>query len=91
MIERIFYIKLFGDFIKKKIGNHKIKITLVDFENFIVIKGQTTSDVVLNMSELVDEFKTFHDVPKNSNFNTIDILEYNKPVFFSEVTVIRVS
>jgi hypothetical protein len=83
-----FYLKLLGDFILSKISKeHKTNLTLVYLSNFLVLKGKTTSNEILNVSELISEFKNIHknQLPKTLNLNTIDLIsycediEYNKP------------
>lgn len=79
-IQKGFLVNYFADFIVSKIEtNHNSKIEVVDCENFIVVKGKTTSDKILNLNEVKSEFIEHY---KNqfetiSVGNTIDLIEYS--------------
>ena len=53
-----FIINLLADFIVEKLGNDvSSKINVIDVGNFFMVKGQTSSKVVLNPSDLTTEFE----------------------------------
>ena len=72
-------VNLFADFLVMKIGHEKKTIIeIIDLENFIVIKGKTNSDEILNIKELKDIFLEQYQsdfFSKRLN-NTIDLLDY---------------
>jgi hypothetical protein len=72
-------VNLFADFILSKIPHKKHTIIQVaDCINFFVIKGKTSYGDVLNMGEILDEFKTKINLPDGRKLtHTIDLIEYN--------------
>jgi hypothetical protein len=91
--EKYFYLTLLGDFIISKISNDEnFQLTLVDFNNFIVLKGKTTSTSILNLSDIVSDFKKIYskNLPKDLNLNTIDLIEYDQPIFYSKRSSIKI-
>jgi len=73
------FIKKLTELILKKITNqYKTIIRIVDFDNFIVIKGLTTSNELLNIEEIISELKSEypHFFVDRKRVNTIDIIEY---------------
>ena len=72
-------LNLFADFILGKISPTKIsKIEIADFENFIVVKGNTSSSEILDLSKIRDEFsETYKDYLVDFRLsNTIDLINY---------------
>lgn len=72
-------VNLFADFLVSEIGHEKKTIIeIIDLENFIVIKGKTNSDEILNIKELKDVFLEHYpsDFFSKRLNNTIDLLEY---------------
>lgn len=70
------WVDLFSEFILSKIESSNLsQIEVIDCENFIVVKGRTTSKDILNLNEIKtnfveefsEEFRTTH---------TIDLIEY---------------
>jgi len=88
--DRKLQIHLLGEFIKNKVGSNFINITLVDLKNFIVVKGKTSSNNLLNLSEIVDEFKKFYEISDEMKFFTIDLIEYNQDIIFNRLEIITV-
>jgi hypothetical protein len=89
--EHNLYLKLLGDFILSKISKeHKTNLTLVYLSNFLVLKGKTTSNEILNISELISEFKNIHEnkLPKTLNLNTIDLISYSENIKYNKPTSI---
>ena len=72
-------VNLFADFILSKIPHNKHSIIQVaDCINFFVIKGKTSYSDVLNMSELLEEFKSkFKFAESKKLTHTIDLIEYD--------------
>jgi hypothetical protein len=78
---RLSVVNLFADFILNKIPKeHQTIIQVIDCHNFFVIKGKTTHSEILNMGEIINEFKT--QLPETFNSkklsHTIDLIEYNQ-------------
>lgn len=73
---RIYTVNLFADFILSKIPHtEESMITVVDFKNFVVIKGRTTSNEILDINLISDKFNNQYQ----NNFkisHTIDLIEY---------------
>jgi len=77
---RNFTINLFADFLLKKIGlNSSTQISIVDLNNFIVVKGKTDSKEIINLSESLTEFEKEFDKSLNQNKikNIIDLIDYD--------------
>lgn len=78
-IDRVFYLNLFKSFLLSKVG-HGSTMSITDFNNFVVVKGNLICDEPINLFTLNQEFNTlvkklFADEIK---INTIDLLSYNK-------------
>ena len=76
---RNFILNLFADFILKKIGiNIPTQISVVDFDNFIVVKGKTKSKEIINLSELSSEFEKKFEASLGDYKikNIIDLIDY---------------
>lgn len=82
-------VNLFADFILSKIPHNKHSIIQVaDCINFFVIKGKTSYSDVLNMSELLEEFKTkFKFAESKKLTHTIDLIEYDVEMSSTEHTI----
>jgi hypothetical protein len=82
---RRYFVNLFADYILSKfdkLENTIIQVT--DFENFVVVNGQTTSSNVLEMLELKSEFiesnkELFNSLGKK-DLNVIDIIKYDQEI-----------
>jgi hypothetical protein len=86
---RLSVVNLFADFILNKIPkNEQTIIQVVDCLNFYVIKGKTTHNELLNMSEIIDEFKKISPETNNGRklSHTFDLIEYGQDL--SEVNKI---
>jgi hypothetical protein len=82
---RRYFVNLFADYILSKFDKSENTIIQVtDFENFVVVNGQTTSSNVLEMLELKSEFIESNKVLFNSldkeDLNVIDIIKYNQEI-----------
>ena len=72
----------FADYVCKIISEndtHKTKLSVVDVENFMIVKGFTTSDNVVSFSKITPEFikSQKEKYPNLENFNTIDVMSYS--------------
>lgn len=82
---RRYFVNLFADYILSKFEKSENTIIQVtDFENFVVVNGQTTSSKVLEMIELKSEFiesnkELFNSLDKK-DLNVIDIIKYNQEI-----------
>lgn len=82
---RRYFVNLFADYILSKFEKSENTIIQVtDFENFVVVNGQTTSTNVLDMSDLKSEFiKSNKDLFKSldkEDLNIIDIIKYDQEI-----------
>ena len=72
------FLNLFADFILNKLGrNSDSKIQIVDFENFLVVKGYTDFKDILDLAELKSEFNELYPDFDFKIQNTIDLISYN--------------
>jgi len=82
---RRYFVNLFADYILSKFDKSENTIIQVtDFENFVVVNGQTTSSNVLEMLELKSKFiesnkELFNSLDKE-DLNVIDIIKYNQEI-----------
>ncbi len=82
---RRYFVNLFADYILSKFDKSESTIIQVtDFENFVVVNGQTTSSNVLEMLELKSEFiesnkELFNSLDKK-DLNVIDIIKYDQEI-----------
>ena len=69
----------FADLIQKSIGEkYSSKIEIVDCENFLVVKGYTTSSEILDLNEVKEKFIEKFQI-EFADFklgNTIDLIQY---------------
>lgn len=70
---------LFAEFIVNKLDNNILsQIEVVDFQNFLVIKGKTKSKEILELSQIKLQFvESLSSETKISIGNTIDLIEYD--------------
>lgn len=82
---RRYFVNLFADYILSKFDKSENTIIQVtDFENFVVVNGQTTCSNVLEMLELKSEFiesnkELFNSLDKK-DLNVIDIIKYDQEI-----------
>ncbi len=77
------YLTLLCNFIISKISsNQNYDLKLIYLTNFLIIKGQTSSAEILDIPEIISEFKNIYneELPKDLNLNTIDLIEYEKEI-----------
>ena len=82
---RRYFVNLFADYILSKFDKSENTIIQVtDFENFVVVNGQTTSSNVLEMLELKSEFiesnKALFNSLDKKDLNVIDIIKYDQEI-----------
>lgn len=80
---RIFLVNLFSDFIISKIPSEEQSIIhVVDCKNFFLIKGKTTSKILLDLSEILSEFNQKYSeyLNEKSITHTIDLIEYDQEI-----------
>lgn len=70
---------LFAEFIVNKLDNNILsQIEVVDFQNFLVIKGKTKSKEILELSQIKLQFvESLSSKTEISIGNTIDLIEYD--------------
>mgnify|MGYP003704082025 CR=1 FL=1 len=83
---RRFFVNLFSEFILNKFPkNSNTIIELADCENFLVIKGKTNYNEILDISKVKEEFiSKYSELINKTSFHTIDLIEYNKSIEESE-------
>ncbi len=86
----------FADYVCEIISEnntHKTKLSVVDVENFMIVKGFTKSENVINFSELNSNFIELnkHKYPNLDKFNTIDVLTYSCDDTYFEDEIIQYS
>lgn len=71
---------LLADFIMKELGIDKdTKIQVCICDNFIIVKGETSSKEILNLSKVLENFyKKYSNLETSKNI--IDLIEYDKKV-----------
>jgi len=72
----------FADFVCNVLSdnnNHKTKLSVVDVGSFMVVKGYTKSDNLIEFTKITSDFiESFKDVYTDlTYFNTIDVMTYN--------------
>jgi hypothetical protein len=64
--------------INKTFPNANTEITVVNIRNFFIVRGRTTSDVVLNLTNILIEFlKNYDDEDLLNIIRVIDVINYN--------------
>ena len=78
-------VNLFADYIIKNINPiHKSRFQVIDFKSFLVVYGATSSDVVIDLNKLRDEFieenKKLFDFLNLKSLSIIDLIDYREPI-----------
>lgn len=74
---RVYIINLFSDFLLTKIPYTEESIfSVVDCNNFVIIKGKTTYKEILDISSITKEFNEKYE-PSKPISHTIDLIEYD--------------
>ena len=63
--------------INKTFPNANTEITVVNIRNFFIVRGRTTSDVVLNLSDILINFLKSYDDELVNVIKVIDVINYN--------------
>lgn len=77
---RLGLTNLLADFILNKIPSHELSIIqVVDCKNLLIVKGETSSDEILEMSKIIEEFREkYSEILQDTKLtNVIDIIEYD--------------
>lgn len=77
---RSFIVNLLSDFLINKLGKEtSSQICVVDVQNFYIIKGKTSSKEILNLSDVMSEFKNKYEkfLGGIKITHTIDLIEYD--------------
>lgn len=73
---------IFADLIVKKINevfpDAKTQISVINVRNFFIVKGVTTSDVVINIAEILTKLYEKYDLDLSNKVRVIDSVVYNK-------------
>jgi len=83
------FINLLSEEINNRLSSDSI-ITVVDFQNFFVIKGETVSSDVINLKDCFNKICENNKEYKNINFNTIDLIEYGVKPSLDKVVEIEI-
>ncbi len=78
---RIFAVNLLSDYILNQIpSGEKSIINVIDVRNFIIVKGITSYNEVLELQKIINTFKEefTESLPEDMIFNSIDLIEYGK-------------
>lgn len=74
------FASLIVDKINESFPDAKTEITVINVRNFFVIKGRTNSDVVINCSDILQDFLKEFNQEENIKSNVIDAILYNTKV-----------
>jgi len=89
-MDRKKFINLLSEEIVNTLSSDSI-ITVVDLQNFFVVKGKTSSEKVINVKDVYTKFCETHIEYKNINFNTIDLIEYSSKPYQDKVVEISIN
>lgn len=71
---------IFASLVVKKINSNTpnaiSEIKVIDLRNFFIVRGSTTSDIVINPSEIFSEFLEKYDKEKSESLRVIDVISY---------------
>lgn len=72
---------IFASLIIEKINSNTpnaiSEIKVIDLRNFFIVRGVTTSEVVINPSDIISEFLEKYDKEKSESVRVIDVINYN--------------
>ena len=66
--------------IQSEVPDAKTKITVNNVRNFFIVKGSTTYDKTIDLSELLMEFYSKHCPSKTNDVRVFDLITYNKSI-----------
>jgi hypothetical protein len=89
-MDRKKFINLLSEEIVNTLSSDSI-ITVVDLQNFFVVKGKTSSEKVINVKDVYSSLCVKYNEYKNINFNTIDLIEYSKKPYQDKVAEIEIN
>lgn len=64
--------------IHKEVPDAKTEITVTNVRNFFIVKGSTSYDKTIDLSELLRNFYSKHDPSKINDVRVFDLITYNK-------------
>jgi len=74
--------------IKEQTPDSKTEISVINVRSFFIVKGRTTSDIVVtNPSEILQEFLSQYSEVKSNSVRVIDIIEYSKPFDLNNLNI----
>ena len=73
--------------IHSEVPDAKTEITVNNVRNFFIVKGSTTYDKTIDLSELLKEFYSKHYPSKVNDVRVFDLITYNKPMDYQPVNV----
>ncbi len=85
------FSNIFANLIVNKIEetspNSKTKIKVINVRNFFVVKGYTSSNIVIILSELLQSFLNNYDKDKSEKVRVIDLITYSCAVDLSHINI----
>ena len=64
--------------IHKEVPDAKTEITVTNVRNFFIVKGSTSYEKTIDLSELLRNFYSKHDPSKINDVRVFDLITYNK-------------
>lgn len=89
-MDRKKFINLLSEEIVNTLSSDSI-ITVVDLQNFFVVKGKTSSEKVINVKDVYSKLCSKYNEYKNINFNIIDLIEYSSKPYQDKVVEISIN
>ena len=66
--------------IHSEVPDAKTEISVINVRNFFIVKGVTSYDKVIDLSELLRSFYSKHDSSKINDVRVFDLISYNKEI-----------
>jgi hypothetical protein len=71
--------------IHSEVPDAKTEITVNNVRNFFIVKGSTSYEKTIDLSELLRDFYTIHNPSKVNDVRVFDLIAYNKEIELSSV------
>jgi hypothetical protein len=68
-----------------EVPDAKTEITVNNVRNFFIVKGSTTYDKTIDLSELLKEFYSKHNPSKVNDVRVFDLITYNKTIEYQPI------
>jgi len=70
-----------------EVPDAKTEITVNNVRNFFIVKGSTTYDKTIDLSELLKEFYSKHNPSKVNDVRVFDLITYNKTMEYQPINI----